>query len=83
MLERPELTIDVDGTPLRVQAEQTVAAALLDHGAGFRTSVLGQPRGPVCGIGVCFECRVTIDDQPHQRACMRVVCDGMRVRTRA
>jgi len=37
----------------------------------------------VCGMGVCYECRVTIDGVAHQRACLRVVADGMRIDTAA
>ena len=51
-----------------------MAAALLNSGEpSFRSSVGGELRGPVCGMGVCYECRVTIDGIAHQRACLRVV----------
>jgi hypothetical protein len=30
-------------------------------------------------MGVCFDCLVTIDDQPDQQACMTSVRAGMRV----
>ena len=67
----------VTGTP-----GSTVAAALLDAGVrSFRRSVRGEPRGPLCGMGICFECRVTIDGVPHRRACLVPVADGMRVTT--
>jgi D-hydroxyproline dehydrogenase subunit gamma len=60
----------------------TVAAVLLAHGAtGFRTSVTGQPRAPLCAMGVCMECRVTIDGQAHQLACQTVCTVDMEVRT--
>ena len=60
----------------------TVAAAILNAGVkGFRTSVTGQSRGPICGMGVCFECRVTIDSVEHQRSCNVIAADGMEVVT--
>jgi aerobic-type carbon monoxide dehydrogenase small subunit (CoxS/CutS family) len=31
---------------------------------------MGVPRGLFCGIGVCFDCLVTIDGTPNQRACL-------------
>jgi sarcosine oxidase subunit alpha len=31
-------------------------------------------------MGVCFECRVTVDGIAHQRACMLTVREGMDVR---
>jgi sarcosine oxidase subunit alpha len=47
----------------------------------FRTSVTGEPRTPICGMGVCYECRVSIDGSPHQRACLVTCADGMRIET--
>ena len=77
-----ELNIVVDDRRMRVAAGTTVAAALFNLGiTAFRRSVSGEPRGPVCGMGVCFECRVTIDSRPHQRACLIAVADGMHIRT--
>lgn len=76
----PEITIN--GTALRVQPGTTVAAAILIAGqTQFRTSVSGQPRGPLCGMGICFECRVIIDGLAHARSCQIVCADGMKVVT--
>jgi sarcosine oxidase subunit alpha len=73
----------VDGQPLEVEAGLTVLAALWNAGARtLRISVTGEGRGPLCGMGTCFECRVTIDGVPHRRSCLEVVRDGMEVRTR-
>ena len=44
-------------------------------------SVTGEPRGPLCGMGICFECRATIDGMPHQRSCQILCAAGMEVRT--
>jgi len=78
------VTIVADGRTVRVPAGVTVAAALLDLGiAAFRRSVSGEPRGPVCGMGTCYECRVTIDGVAHRRACLVVVTEGMHVATSA
>lgn len=76
------ISITVDGRPIQVEPGITVAAALL--GAGLwrsRTSVEGEARGPLCGMGICFECRVTIDDHPQRRACMELCRDGMSITT--
>jgi sarcosine oxidase subunit alpha len=60
----------------------TVAAAISNAGAQcFRTSATGELRGPLCGMGICFECRVTIDDIGHQRSCTVVAAEGMEVVT--
>lgn len=74
----------VDGREVSVVAGTTVAAAVIAAGASrFRRSVSGQPRGPLCGMGICFECRVEVDGRPHVRACMTPCRDGMEVRTDA
>jgi predicted molibdopterin-dependent oxidoreductase YjgC len=76
------LEIVVDGRRYRVEPGTTVAAALFNLNVlSLREAVSGELRGPVCGIGVCFECRVTIDSRPHQRACLIPVVDGMHIRT--
>ena len=76
------VSIVVDGRQLRVAAGVSVAAALLDNGVrAFRHSVSGADRGPLCGMGVCYECRVTIDGIPHRRACLVTVCDGLEIST--
>lgn len=74
----------VDGREVAVRAGSSVAAAVAIAGAGaaFRTSVGGEPRAPLCGMGVCFECRVTIDGGAHRRACLTPAAEGMQVRTR-
>ena len=78
------VTIVADGRTVRVPAGVTVATALLDAGiTAFRRSVSGEPRGPVCGMGTCYECRVTIDGVAHRRACLVVVTEGMHVVTAA
>lgn len=72
----------VNGSPVRVAAGTTVAAAILIAGqAAFRRSVTGEPRGPLCGMGICFECRVTIDGVVHRRSCQTLCRAGMDVRT--
>jgi NADH dehydrogenase/NADH:ubiquinone oxidoreductase subunit G len=36
-------------------------------------------RGGLCGMGVCYECLVTINGSPGQRACMVEVQEGMEI----
>jgi sarcosine oxidase subunit alpha len=76
------VTITVNGQPVSVPAGTIVAAAIAEAGVTrFRESVGGHPRGPLCGMGVCFECRVTIDGQPHCRSCLTICEAGMEVST--
>jgi D-hydroxyproline dehydrogenase subunit gamma len=76
------IEIVVNAKVLRVEPGVTVASALLnnDHHV-FRRSTTGEVRAPVCGMGICYECRVTINGVAHQRACMVIVEHGMRVDT--
>jgi NADPH-dependent 2,4-dienoyl-CoA reductase/sulfur reductase-like enzyme len=72
----------VDGSSIAVAPGTTVAAALWSAGiSSCRRSLSGEPRGPVCGMGICFECRVTVDGVPHQRACILPCTQGMVVET--
>ena len=73
-----EVALTIDGRPARVARGCTVAVAVLQAaGDGFRRSVSGELRGPLCGMGICFECRVTIDGQPQQRSCQTLCREGM------
>jgi len=76
----PTVRIFVNGAPRDVPSDVSLAAALLNAGhAAFRRSVGGEPRGPVCGMGTCFECRVTIDGVTGRRACLEKTREGMQV----
>lgn len=76
------IIIEVNGRKLRVPAGVSAAAALFQAGAlHFRTSASGQPRAALCGMGICFECRVKIDGQSNCRSCQIVVRDGMVIHT--
>jgi sarcosine oxidase subunit alpha len=73
--------LTVNGQPMSVTAETTVAVAVLIGGGHTRASVSDEPRAPLCGMGICFECRVWIDGRPHQRSCQILCAPGMDVRT--
>lgn len=74
--------IEVNGQLLTMPSGISVAAALMNSGfTAFRRSVGGEPRMPLCGMGSCHECRVTIDGVGQQRACLRTIRDGMQVVT--
>jgi predicted molibdopterin-dependent oxidoreductase YjgC len=76
------ISIIVDGVPLPACMGETIAGALLAAGrrAWHRTSH-GQPRGVFCGIGLCFDCLVTVNGTPNVRACLTPVAAGMVVET--
>lgn len=76
-----DCTIEVDGQAIHTQASAPLALALLAAGIStFRhTAVSGEPRAPLCLMGVCFDCLVDVDGQPNVQACMVRARDGMRV----
>ena len=71
----------VNGKTVLVPAGAMVSAALLNADVACRVSVGGQPRTAVCGMGICFECRATVDGTAHQRTCQLVAQPGMVVET--
>jgi len=77
------LAVIVDGEPVPAYPGETVATVLLALGRPtFRhTDHLHAPHGLFCGMGVCFDCLVTVDGQANVRACMTPVQAGMVVET--
>jgi sarcosine oxidase subunit alpha len=75
------IALTVNGAAVTVPAGTTVAAAVAMTVDQTRTSISGEARAPLCGIGICFECRVTIDGIAHQRSCQILCQPGFRVST--
>jgi D-hydroxyproline dehydrogenase subunit gamma len=73
--------IKVNRNEVRVTAETSVAAAMMMAGEACRISVHGEPRGPLCGMGICMECRATVNGIRHQRTCQMLCVPGMEVVT--
>ncbi len=83
-LERGQaITIVVDGLPVPAFEGESVAAALLAAGTRVlkTTARYGAPRGLYCGMGVCFECVMTVEGRPNVRACQTPVRAGMHIET--
>ena len=73
--------VQVDGTRVRIPVGSSVAAALAQQPPGrTRLSVSGQWRAPLCGMGMCHECRVLINGR-ERLACQTVCEDGMLIAT--
>ena len=71
-----------EGRAIQGRRGESLAAALT--AAGERTLRLtrdGRGRGIFCGMGVCQECRVSIDGREHQLACQTLCAPGMEVIT--
>jgi predicted molibdopterin-dependent oxidoreductase YjgC len=76
------ITILINDHSYTCDAHSSVAGAIAQatHQLGAtRQSVHGMPRTAVCGMGICFECRVTINGIAHQLACQTPVAAGMHI----
>lgn len=80
-----EITVTLDGQPVTAFAGESVAAVLLAEGQRIfrRTLKNNQPRSLFCGMGICFDCLVTVDGVPNIRACLTPVTDGTAIETRS
>jgi predicted molibdopterin-dependent oxidoreductase YjgC len=76
----PDCVIVWDGRELPARSGESLAVTLLASGVlTFReTPVTGAPRGPLCLMGVCFDCLVEVEGQPNVQACMTPVRAGLR-----
>ncbi len=83
--ESAGIEVTIDGRPLRGRPGDTVAAVLIEAGqvACRQSALSGEPRGPYCLMGVCFECLVAIDGVANRQACLVPIESGMRVETGA
>ena len=76
----PTVEFEFDGEPILAYEGETVAAALLAaHVEAFGITRDGDPRLPVCNMGTCFDCAVTVDGEPMVRSCLRDVSAGICV----
>jgi predicted molibdopterin-dependent oxidoreductase YjgC len=79
----PAFTLTFDEREITVLPGRTIAAALWSAGiTSWRTTRgSGEPRGVFCGIGVCFDCLVTVNGRSNQRACLVRAEPGDVIRT--
>ena len=74
------INLSVNGVPIAVPAGTMVSTAVALAGVTrFRRSVTGEARAPLCGMGICFECRVSINGREHCRSCQVPCENGMEV----
>lgn len=69
------------GEEIAAQPGQSIGAALLaaGHRSWRTTRRQGAPRGLFCGIGICFDCLVTVNGRPNQLACLTEAGQGDEV----
>jgi D-hydroxyproline dehydrogenase subunit gamma len=75
------ISLTINGRPLCVQPGTSVAAAILTARAASRLSPTGHLRAPFCGMGICMECRATVNGVPQQPTCQMLCEPGMEVVT--
>lgn len=75
------ITFKFNGEVFTGLSGQTIAAALLS--AGVRelrvTRFNEKPRSIFCGIGICFDCVVVVNEMANQRACLIEISEGMSI----
>jgi predicted molibdopterin-dependent oxidoreductase YjgC len=82
MTDHSSIQLFVNGQVVSTKRGETVAAVLLAEGYQIlRHTGKGALRGVFCGMGVCFDCLVTVDGIADVRACMTTVRPGMRIET--
>ena len=78
-----QITIYVNGKEVIAYKGETVLAALIASGykSSKKSKKIGERRGPLCGMGVCYECQVSINGAQNRRSCMIEVEDKMEIET--
>ena len=73
------MKVFVNGAEIEATESENVGTFLLKRRQQVlrKTRFEGNPRGMFCGIGVCFDCIVTIDGIANQRACITQLREGM------
>lgn len=73
----------VNGNEIPAYKGETILAALMAAGIKTlkRSPLNNDPRGALCGMGVCFECMVTVNGIPNIRSCMTEVENNMEIET--
>ncbi|MFD1039629.1 (2Fe-2S)-binding protein [Virgibacillus byunsanensis] len=84
-LDRRTITISFDGVDYPALEGESIAAALLANEIRILrySEKQKKPRGIYCGIGHCYECRVTVDGKSGIRSCISQVTDKMRIKSKS
>lgn len=83
------VNLTVDQVEVSAYTGETLATVLLAQGiTTFNRTLKGQPRGPYCNMGTCYECQVQMAPQGSRnfswvRSCMVAAEAGMNIITGA
>ena len=76
------ISINFNGVTYRGFKGQSIAALLFSCGIrGLRNCKNGEERGVFCGMGVCYDCTVSINGINGKRACIEPAIDGLDVKS--
>jgi len=76
------ILINFNGVPYKGFEGQSIASLLFSYGIrGLRNCKNGEERGVFCGMGVCYDCVVSINGISGKRACIEPAIDGIDVRS--
>ena len=77
------IEVTIDGRKALAYEGELVSTVLTAQGVSIfaRKHATGRPSGVYCGMGVCYECLVTINGVGSQRACQTFAADGMSIET--
>ena len=78
-----QISVTINNMPVIAYEGELVSTVLLEEGIHvFQIKhKSGNPSGIYCGMGICYECLVTIDGVPNTRACQTSVAEGMIIET--
>jgi predicted molibdopterin-dependent oxidoreductase YjgC len=77
------IEVTIDGRKVHAYEGELVSTVLQAEGISTfaRKHTTGKPSGVYCGMGVCYECLVTVNGTPNTRACQTFVTDQMVIET--
>ena len=77
------IEVTVDGLKVPAFEGELVSTVLQAEGISIfaRKHTTGRPSGVYCGMGVCYECLVTINGINNIRACQTFAADQMVIET--
>lgn len=84
-LEKEPVTITFNDIDYPAFEGESIAAALLANGIRVLryTEKHKKPRGIYCGIGHCYECRVSVNGESSIRSCITNVQDQMSIQSKS
>ena len=75
-----DITIFINEKPTKAMSGETAAAVLLRENIhAVHTAPNGEPRGPYCMMGVCFDCMIILENGQSEQACQIDATEGLKI----